>query len=303
MKKALKWLGLILGGLVGLVVLVVIVLFIIGGSKIGQVYNTPQETLTVPTDTEATARGEVLASVSGCTSCHLQNLSGQIFIDDSAFAVLSAPNLTSGQGGVGSHYTDADWERAIRHGIRPDGTGLLLMPSQHFAYFSDEDVAALIAYLKTVPPVDNELPSRAIGPIMRMLLVLGAIQLAPEMIDRTATHTASAPTGVTVERGHYLTQIGICADCHGEGLVGRSPEEAEQGPPAGPNLTPSGKLASWSEADFITAIRTGVTPTGDPLDPMEMPWPGYSRFSDEDLKAIYLYLQSLSPAPTQQAQR
>ena len=303
MKKAFKWIGIVLGGLVGLLVLVVIILFIISGSKIGQVYNIPQETITVPTDAETIAHGELLANVSGCTGCHIQNLSGEIFIDEPAVAILAAPNLTSGQGGIGSRYADADWERAIRHGVRPDGTGLLIMPSQHFAHYSDEDVAALIAYLKSVPPVDNELPPRAFGPIGRMLLVLGEFKPAPELIDQTAAHPASVPSGVTLERGHYLTQIGVCAECHAEGLVGRSPEEAAEGPPAGPNLTPSGDLASWSEADFIKTIRTGVTPAGKQLDPMEMPWPGYSRFSDDDLKAIYLYLQSLPPAPAQQAEQ
>ena len=217
-------------------------------------------------------------------------------------AILAAPNLTSGQGGVSSNYTtDADWERAIRHDVRPDGTGLLIMPSQHFTHYSDEDVAALIAYLKSVPPADNELPSRTFGPMGRMLVALGAFPFASELIDQTAAHTPSAPSGVTEERGHYLTQISACAECHGEGLVGRSPEEAEEGPPAGPNLTPSGELASWSEADFIQTIRTGVTPAGEQLDPMEMPWPNYSRFPDDDLKAIYFYLQSLPPAPAPQA--
>lgn len=301
LKKVLKWIGFILGGLVALVVLAAIIVFIIGGSKIGRVYNIPQETLTVPTDTEAIARGEVLANVSGCTGCHLPNLGGEIFMEDAALATIGASNLTSGQGGVGSSYTDADWERAIRHGVRPNGTGLIIMPSQYFVHLSDEDVALLIAYLKSVPPVDNELPARAFGPLGRALVALGAFQLAPEMIDPAIAHTATAPSGVTVERGQYLTQIGVCADCHGQGLVGRSPEEAEQGPPAGPNLTPGGELASWSEADFIQTIRTGVTPAGDQLDPMEMPWPSYARHSDDDLKAIYLYLQSLPPAPTQGA--
>jgi mono/diheme cytochrome c family protein len=301
MKKALKWISIVLGGLVGLLVLAVIILFIMGGSKTGTVYNVPQETITVPTDAETMAQGEVLANISGCTSCHVQNLSGETFFDDAVMGTLAAPNLTSGQGGLGSRYTDTDWERAIRHGVRPDGTGLLIMPSQHFAHYSDEDVAALIAYLKSVPPVDNELPSRALGPMGRTLLVLGAFQLTPEMIDHTTPHASSAPSGVTEERGHYLTEISVCADCHGEGLVGRAPEEAEEGPPAGPNLTPGGDLAAWSEADFIQTIRTGVTPAGNQLDPMEMPWPAYSRFSDEDLTAIYLYLQSLPPTPTQQA--
>jgi mono/diheme cytochrome c family protein len=299
LKKVLKWIGLILGSLGGLLVLAVIVLYIIGGSKLGQVYHIPQETLTVPTDAEAIARGEVLVNVSGCTGCHSPNLGGEIFFDDVMMGTFAAPNLTSGQGGVGSAYTDADWERAIRHGVRPDGTGLILMPSERFTHYSDEDVAALIAYLKSVPPVDHEPPALTFGPLGHLLITLDAIQPAPEMIDPATAHPATAPSGATAERGQYLTQIGDCAGCHGEGLVGRSPEEAP--PPAGPNLTPSGDLGSWSEADFVKTIRTGVTPTGDSLDPMEMPWPNYARLSDEDLKAIYLYLQSLPPAPTQQA--
>ena len=111
------------------------------------------------------ARGQHLVEI-GCADCHGADLSGKAVIDEPPLASIYASNLTAGQGGIGQSYTnDADWVRAIRHGIRPDGTPLLVMPSQVYYYYSDEDVAAIVAYAKKVAPVDNELPVRdSLGP-------------------------------------------------------------------------------------------------------------------------------------------
>jgi cytochrome c553 len=294
MKTALKWIGIVVGGLAGLILIAGVGLYAAGASKTSRVYDIARESLTPPTGAEALARGQVLAEVSSCTACHTASLGGESFINEPVLAILSAPNLTSGLGGIGGQYTDADWERAIRHGVRPDGTGLIIMASQHFNYYSDEDLGALIAYLKSVPPVDNGLPARQVGPMGNILLAFGAFPFAPDLIDHSAAHTAATPTGATAAHGEYLTQITACTDCHGAGFVGRTPEEAGQGAPAGPNLTPGGELGGWTEADFFKAMREGVKPTGTPLS-ADMPWTAYAKLADEELSAIWLYLQSLPP--------
>jgi len=299
MRKVLKWIGVILGTLVGLVLIAVAVVFGLSQTRLNQVYTYLDSEITIPSDRAAVERGQHIAQTRGCTECHGANLAGTEFINEPSLAVISAPNLTRGDGGIGSTYTDEDWVRALRHGVRPGGTGLIIMPSQFFTNLADQDLGALIAYLKSVEPVDNPLPQRQIGLLGRVMLVAGVFETAPEMIEHEGERSAP-PEGPTTEYGDYLVSTTGCADCHGPDLAGMVPPGAPQGSPPSPNLTPAGDLGSWSVRDFILAIQTGARPDGDTLDPAQMPWPYYSNFSDDELSAIFYYLQSLPP--TQPAQ-
>src|SRR5574341_696469 len=217
-RKILKWLGIVLGGLVGLLVLAFTVLYTIGSVKWNKFhgkYDVPVETITIPTDQASIARGEHVATIHMCGDCHTDTLSGQ---SDSApgLITLSIPNLTSGVGGVGAANTDEDWVRAIRHGVGYDGRGLLLMPSRVWYYLSDKDLADLIAYLKSLPPVDNEPPKTELGPLGRVMMTLG--QLPPEatvpdatVIDHDAPRPVAPEPGVTGEYGMYLART--CTLC------------------------------------------------------------------------------------------
>ncbi|RPI99244.1 MAG: cytochrome c, partial [Chloroflexi bacterium] len=91
------------------------------------------------------------------------------------------------------------------------------------------------------------------------------------------------------EYGEYLVNVASCKDCHGKDLNGGP----QIGPPPGPDLTRSSDLGDWTEADFINTIRNGITPDGDRLDPDEMPWDRYTLMTDDELKAIWTYLQTL----------
>jgi mono/diheme cytochrome c family protein len=214
-----------------------------------------------------------------------------------AIVTLVVPNLTSGAGGIGTINTDEDWVRAIRHGVGHDSRGLVLMPSRVFYYLSDDDLGALIAYLKSLPPVDNEQPKTNLGPIGRVMLALG--QLPPEIMPNVTTidHYAARPVapepGVTVEYGRYLTTT--CTLCHGANLNGQTVRE-------GPNvyvalnLTRGGEMIGWSEEDFVTTMRTGIKPGGHPLKDF-MPWKYFGQMTDDELKAVWLYLKSLPALP------
>ena len=296
MKKALKWIGIIVGVLIVLLVVLVGGLYFTGSSRLANAAEVQVTMIDIPTDEEAIARGQHIAdTISVCSECHESDLRGKVFINEAPIGLIAAPNLTAGKGGIGADYTDEDWIRAIRHGIGGDGRTLGAMPSNAFAHMSDEDLGALIAYLKRVPPVDNELPARDIMfPGTIILGVLGYADLPVSLIDHDAAQNVSAPeAGVTAEYGEYLTHIGGCLDCHGAKLAGR-PADAE-GPPPGPNLTPAGNPGNWSEEDFINTIRSGKTPEGVNLNPEEMPWPWYANMTDEELQAIWLRLQSLEP--------
>jgi mono/diheme cytochrome c family protein len=98
--------------------------------------------------------------------------------------------------------------------------------------------------------------------------------------------------GVTVDYGQYISQIAACGECHGEDLTGGIAE----GAPKGPNLTQGGAFAAYREEDFITLMRTGVTPGGRTVSE-EMPWMSYGKMTDDELKALYMYLQQLPPLP------
>lgn len=119
-------------------------------------------------------------------------MEGNIYLDDPSVGKVVASNLTSGKGGVGGKYTDRAWVRAIRHGIQADGTALLFMPATEFCFLSDEDLGAVIAYMKSAPAVDNELPPSSVSWTGRVVMTLvPAITFIPaELIP----HEAPRPT-------------------------------------------------------------------------------------------------------------
>ena len=301
MKRILKLIGKIIGGLVGLIVLAFAVLYIIGTIKWngirGKDYEIPVERISIPTDEASIERGEHVATIRMCRYCHTDDLSGQ---SDSVpgLITLAFPNLTAGAGGVGATNTDEDWVRAIRHGVGYDDRGLILMPSRVWYSLSDEDLVALIAYLKSLPPIDNDLPRTGLGPLGRVMLVLG--QVPPEAIEPDVTvidHDGPRPVApepdVTVEYGKYLAST--CALCHGSNFNGQTISEG--GPDyLAPNLTMGGEMHAWSEEDFITTLRTGVTPNGNQLKDV-MPWEYFGQMTDDELKAVWMYLQSLPALP------
>ena len=297
--KILKWIGIVLGSLVGLLVLAFVVLYIIGTvqwNKLHGKYDVQVETIAVPADQASIARGQHVATIHICQHCHLDNFSGQT-TRVPGLVTLSLPNLTSGAGGVGATNTDEEWVRAIRHGVGQDGRGLALMPSQVFYYLSDEDLGALIAYLKSLPPVDNQMPPTDLGPLGRVMLALG--QLPPEIvpnvtaIDHDGPHPVAPEPGVTVEYGKYLART--CSLCHGTNFNGRTIRQGDKVYVA-LNLTRGGEMIGWSEEQFMATMRTGVTPSGKQLIDF-MPWEYFGQMTDDELKAVWMYLQSLPPLP------
>ncbi|HEX6576691.1 MAG TPA: c-type cytochrome, partial [Gemmatimonadaceae bacterium] len=165
--------------------------------------------------------------------------------------------------------------------------------SEHFTRFSDTDLSQMIAYLKTLPAADMTIEKkRSVGPVGRMVYMFGGLPLLPaSMIDRSMSR-AAVPEGNTVEYGEYLIATGGCRGCHGDNLGG-----ASMGSTKTPNLSRSGELGKWSEADFAKAIRTGMHPSGRVLS-AEMPWPYMKGLTDDEVGAMWKYLQSLTPAAT-----
>lgn len=298
MKTWLRRVGMVAGALVVLVLLLGTGLVGFSTRALARTYEVPEVAINTSAEAAALERGRHIATaISGCAECHGSTLGGTVLVDDPAMGTIVASNLTTGQGGVLARYSDAQLEHAIRHGIGADGRALLIMPSQDFQYMSDSDVAALIAYLRRVPPVDTVHPERRLGPIGRML-VLTVPEIVPaSMIDHAAPpHTEAPVPAVSPAYGSYLANIAGCTGCHRPTLAGGpQPGGPPDAPPAA-NLTPA-SLGDWTEEDFIRALRDGTRKDGTKINPA-MPWLVYRNMTDDELRAIWMFVQSVPPVET-----
>jgi mono/diheme cytochrome c family protein len=300
MKRLLKWIGYAVGGLAAIIVVALALVYVLSSRRMSKTYPPTQavadaEALTTPADSAAINRGHHLViAVGKCIGCHGDNLAGKLIFDDRAFASLWSANLTRGKGGVAATYTDADYVRSIRYGVKADGKPLIFMPSDAFTHFSDADLAAIIAYVKSVPPVDQVTSPPRIGPVMRVLSVMiPEFPLVPaENINQGEARPASVPVSVTAGYGDYLISTGGCKNCHNPNLSGGAKIQGV----AAANLTPAG-IGKWSEADFFKALRNGVRPDGRILSAV-MPWPETKNLSDDELRAMWMYVRSVQPRPT-----
>jgi mono/diheme cytochrome c family protein len=296
MKSILKWAGISVGALAGVLILVGVTLYVFGEARLKKVYEVPEESVTLPADEESLAEGKRIFQYRGCEACHGEQLQGVIYLDNPAIGQVITPNLTTGEGGIGSQRTDDDLLRSIRHGIRPDGTPLLFMPSTEFYYLSDKDMGRVIAYIRSVPAVDNEMPPSSLSVTGRIVMnITKEITFLPaELIPHDAPRPIAPEPGITPEYGEYLALS--CKVCHGLTLSGGEiPGLPPEWPPA-PNLT-SGKgsrLPTWGKAGFIEIIKNGQK-HGRSINPNYMPWKSYRHMTDDELRAVYTYLQSLPP--------
>jgi cytochrome c553 len=198
---------------------------------------------------------------------------------------------------VGASFQSADFVRAVRYGVDPSGRQLWVMPTYDYNRFSDEDLAAVIAFLTALPPSATSLPESQIRPLGLLLFAAGYLDLLPaEKIDRSASRPPAVSVDLSPTYGQYLTTIAGCARCHGPGLSGGVVPGAAAGARSAANLTPTG-LGDWTETDFLRAMRTGRRPDGSAID-TSMPWPYFAQMSDLELRSIWEFLSAVPPRPT-----
>ena len=294
MRKPVRIALRVVGGLVGLVLLVVLTAYFVSGARLRKHYDVAGKTVPLPSDSASLARGRALATLYGCTGCHTPDLAGMQMIDGFPFAKLASSNLTRGAGGIGGTYTDADFERAVRHGVKKDGTPLFIMPSHQYNRINDEELGRILAYVKSVPPVDRTPAPRVIYPMARVLHTFGAPLVPAEKIDHATQRNPQPAPGPTREYGEYFA--GACRFCHGEDLGGKE-VGGEAGAPPSPPIGPNSLVGKWTEAQFVQTMRTGVTPEGRKLRAQYMPWDAIGTLRDEELHALYTYLHD-APAQT-----
>lgn len=283
MRRVLKWIGIVLGSLIGLILIAAIVFYVKGSRDLARTVQVPTDHVDVPTDEVSLARGRELVTAL-CTGCHGEDLGGSSMVDDPMLGRIYAANLTAGSGGVQVSHSDDDLVRSIRHGVAPDGRPLIVMPSRAFNFLSAEDLGAIVAYLKTLSPVDNKIPApklALVGKVFAGADPTGDIFSVDE-IDHGRPLLSRPEIGANVEYGAYLA--GFCKQCHGADLAGAF----------GPNLTMTGEVAGWSEDDFLTTLNTGMTPSGRSLDPENMPWKDIRQLDRDELRGVYMYLRTLN---------
>ncbi len=267
--------------------------YVASAAMLSKTYPAPFTAVPIPTDAAAIERGgHLVRAVGTCATCHGDDLGGKVYAEMGPVGVVAGRNLTRGRGGIAGTFTDADWVRAIRYGVRRDGTSLIMMPSEVYTRFTDADLGAIIAYAKQVPPVDRTVPDSHFGALGRVLLAAGKLKIltAPKTFPEGTA--ARAEPAVSPDYGRYLADTSGCHGCHGYGLSGGKVAGPE-GLPLASNLTPAG-IGTWSEADFFRAIRDGRKPDGSAINEF-MPWRSYSKMSDEELRALWLYLRSVPP--------
>jgi mono/diheme cytochrome c family protein len=294
MRKALKISLYVIVALIAVVALLAILAHVLSERKRQRTIEVPVDPLAFVSDETSIARGKHLFMSRGCAECHGENGGGHVVIDQGGMFIKS-PNISRGSGSAVANYGEVDWVRTIRHGIKPDKHPMILMPSADYNQLTNVDLAALIAYTRSLPPVSGEGAVIRLPLIVKALYVVGKINDDAETIDHTRAPPNPVADAVTPENGAYIANT--CIGCHGPGLSGGDiPGAPPEWPPAA-NLTP-GNGSAMTRYDtpnkFVTMIRTAKRPDGTDVSRV-MPFPSLKNLSDTELGALYAYLKTLPP--------
>jgi mono/diheme cytochrome c family protein len=277
MAKALRWAGYVVAVFVILVLLAAGWIWFASSRVLAARVEPQQERLVQPTAAQL-ADGPRQLRVLGCISCHGENLEGEPFITDRKIALLDAPNLTL----LASEATDQQLAQAIRQGIGHDGRSLLVMPAESYQFLTDQEVAALIAAVRSVPKNGSKRPALRVGPIGRFALATGRFPTIPKLAEHYRS-SRIADFGPEHALGRHLVETN-CSGCHGPDLKGK---ELEPG-------TVSADLAITGAYDldqFRTLLRTGAAPGGKKLGLMARISQKDLRYMrDDEIAAIHGYL-------------
>lgn len=296
-KTTSKWVGFILLGLI----LIAGLFYMYSARQYNKTLDTaisfPPVNIEIPSDSAAIARGNHLFTVYNCRECHTENLGGKVMINDKILGYVKTANLTKGKGGLPKDFNDQDWLRALKHGLDKNSKPLIAMPSDESRRIPDKDLADIIAYCKSVPPVDNDLGPQRAYPVAKVLFALGKLPIFPALNMSHEVNPIAKPEEVVSEDFGATLAIS-CTGCHRENFGGGPP--LAPGHPVVPNISSSGRPGKWTEEQFMNTIRTGITPEGHALKNENMPWKSYKEYSDVELKSIRKYILTF-PKKTAQA--
>jgi mono/diheme cytochrome c family protein len=245
------------------------------------------------TEAQALARGKYLFESRGCVDCHGANGAGRVFVDNGSLRI-AGPNISPA--GVAAGYRPEDWVRTVRHGVKPNGQPIMIMPSEDYNRFTDADLAALVSHARSLAPVQGTAPAMVLPPPVRILYGYGAIKDAAAKIDHSLAPAQPVPEAVDAKHGAYVANM--CIGCHGEHLSGGKIPGGPPDWPAAANLTPGegSSMARYKDsAAFIAMLRSGKRPDGTPIK--VMPFESLAKLNDVDSQALYAYLKTVAPRP------
>jgi mono/diheme cytochrome c family protein len=308
-KKVLAYAALTL--LVGVLLLVALVFV-----RYGRTFDAPYPNITASQDPVVIERGRYLAyGLAHCVDCHsdpkqkaasaagdeLPLVGGHVW--KLPIATVYSRNITPDEEtGIG-RYSDKELARILRYGVHADGRQVL--PFMPFANLADDDLTAIISFLRAQKPVRNEVPPQEVNFIGKAVL---AFVIGPQ--GPTGTPPTSVKREASAQYGKYLAEsVGNCIKCHtkidmstgqlaGVPFSGGAEFPSEHDPSrvfVSPNLTPDprwGWLDGWSEDAFVARFHAGPVHEDSP-----MPWRSFRSVKDDDARAVYRYLKSLPPAP------
>ncbi len=284
-RKVLKWIGLPLAGLLTLVLTLVFVTALVGFYKLSAPPSHPVAAVQIAGTPVQVARGKYLAQIL-CAGCHSPNdelpLSGGKNLSDDVglpLGALFATNLTPA--GNLKDWSDGEILRALRWGQHRSGRALA-MPLISTSQLSDADAQAIVAYLRSQPPIENQVPATSPTVLLGVMFGTGLFDLSavPD------TGPISAPVrGATAEYGQYIVNIADCKTCHGEYLDGGKPPA-----PPGPALF---AVKDWTQAQFATVMRMGALREDDTKEE-SMPWKTLAKMDDVEIAAMYTYLHNMT---------
>jgi mono/diheme cytochrome c family protein len=231
----------------------------------------------IPTDQASIGRGDRLVRTRGCRGCHGEDLAGQLMWE---FAL--APNIAA----LSRSETAAVFEAALRHGIGRDGRALYSMPSYNFIRLRDEDVADMIAYLRTVPVVTKDLPRGSLPWRLRRDIAMGNDSAVPQYLDQVPPLRRAGDPDSRITRGEYLAMT-TCNECHGLGLRADWPWDIE----TAPDLV---VVMSYPEADFRRLMATGIAIGGRELELMSsVARERFANFTEQEVTDLYAFLRDM----------
>jgi mono/diheme cytochrome c family protein len=266
----------------------------VGERKLVRTISVAVTPVAVRADAAQIEQGRYLFSTRGCADCHGANGAGKIVIKDGPMLIMS-PNITAGANSVTTAYKIEDWVRTVRHGVKPNGTPVMIMPSEDYNRLTDDDMAAVIAYVKQMPPAAGSEPVIQLPTPVKVLYAFGVVQDAAEKINHNLPPPTPVAAAVTVEHGAYVANT--CMGCHGARLSGGKIPGAPPTWPATANLTP-GKGSVMpryaTPQQFMATLRSGLRPDGTPISSV-MPFGSLKLMNDTDVLALYTYLKTLPP--------
>ncbi len=290
MKKFLKWTGIVLLCLVGLVAVFAIYVNLRFDADYSKTYTGFEpENLDLSADSSVLALGERLTYIKGCRDCHGKKLEGRDFINTPDLGLVMTTNLTGR--GAKADWKPSDWVLALKHGVDQDHKPLFIMPAHETALLSKKDMTALVSYLNQLP-LSGEIVAREVE-VTFLTKALSVFDKLPAFNTQRIDHQASLKTNVTESvtpsYGAYLAVS--CIGCHRPDFKGGGP--IAPGFPDVPGITSAGNVGKWTFEQFKSTLRYGKTPEGRILDPANMPWPMAAAMTDLELEALYVYFRSI----------